>query len=307
MLRALGIRGAQMLLTVLGIFAIMFFLVRVSGDPVALILGPSATTDQIEALRQSMGLDRPLLVQFAQELGRALTLDFGVSIRGGQDALSLALDRLWVSLELVLGAFVFAVSIAIPLGVVAAVWRHSWLSDVLMSVTFLGQALPIFLTGPLLIILFSVEWQVLPTSGWDDPADRVLPVVTLGLVLMAKLARVTRAQMIEMLDQDFVRTARSKGLSPARVVLVHGLRNALVPIVTVIGTDLGQLVGSAVLTETIFAIPGIGQLLLQSALARDYPMLQAGVFLVAVIVIGLNLAADLLYRVLDPRVGRGQG
>lgn len=303
MLRVIGNRFAEMLITVFGILTILFFLVRVSGDPIALILGPSASTEQIEALRQSMGLDRPLAVQFLQELGQIARLDFGLSIRGGQDALVLALGRLWVSLELVTYAFIFAVSLAIPIGVIAAVRRNTWIDNLLMSFTFLGQALPIFFTGPLLVLFFAVQWQVLPTSGWDEPADRVLPVIALGIVLLAKLARVTRAQMIEILDQDYVRTARSKGLSSTRIVLVHAMRNALIPVVTVIGTDLGQLVGSAVLTETIFSIPGIGSMLLQSALARDYPMLQAGVFLVALIVIGLNLAADLLYRVLDPRIG----
>lgn len=302
MSRIILARLVQLCFTLLGVFVVLFAITRLSGDPVALLLGASATTEQIALLRGAMGLDRPLWQQFLGELGGALQLDFGQSLRGGQSALPLALSHLAVSLQLVAGALVFAVVMAVPIGVAAAVWPRSLISKLLMAGAFLGQAVPIFFSAPLLILLLGVSWQLLPTSGWETPAHAVMPVVALGLVLMAKVARVVRAQMLEVLAQDYVRTARSKGLSWSQIVLVHALRNAMVPTVTVIGADLGQLIGSAVLTESIFAVPGLGFMLLTAALARDYPMLQAGIFLTAVFVVALNLAADLICAALDPRI-----
>lgn len=300
-------RLVQLVVTLFGVFAVLFAITRLSGDPVALLLGANATTEQIALLRGAMGLDRPLAQQFVSELWGAVRLDFGHSFRGGQPALALALPHLAVSLQLVAGALVFAVACAIPMGVAAAVWPNAILARLLMATAFLGQAMPIFFSGPMLILLFAVIWQILPTSGWDGPLHMVLPVLALGLILMAKVARVVRAQMLEVLSQDYVRTARSKGLSRRAVVLGHALRNALVPTVTVIGADLGQLIGSAVLTESIFAVPGLGQMLLNAALARDYPLLQAGIFLTAVFVVALNLATDLLCAALDPRIRGAEG
>ncbi|MGK7864943.1 ABC transporter permease [Falsiroseomonas sp. E2-1-a4] len=302
MSRIILARLVQLCFTLLGVFAVLFAITRLSGDPVALLLGPSATTEQIALLRGAMGFDRPLWQQFLGELQGALQLDFGQSLRGGQAALPLAFTHLAVSLQLVAGALVFAVVMAVPIGVAAAVWPRSLVSRLLMAVAFLGQAVPIFFSAPLLILLLGVSWQLLPTSGWESPAHAVMPVVALGLGLMAKVARVVRAQMLEVLAQDYVRTARSKGLSLTQIVLVHALRNSMVPTVTVIGADLGQLIGSAVLTETIFAVPGLGFMLLTAALARDYPLLQAGIFLTAVFVVALNLAADLICAALDPRI-----
>lgn len=295
-------RLVQLVFTLFGVFAVLFVITRASGDPVALLLGPSATTEQIALLRAAMGLDRPIIEQFIRELWGAVRLDFGQSFRGGQPALGLAVSHLGVSLQLVAGALVFAVALAIPIGVASAVWPRSFLAKLLMSAAFFGQAVPIFFSGPILILLFAVAWGLLPTSGWDSFAHMVLPVVALGSILMAKVARVVRAQMLEVLSQDYIRTARSKGLSRGAVVLTHALRNAMVPTVTVIGADLGQLIGSAVLTESIFAVPGLGQMLLTAALARDYPLLQAGIFLTAVFVVTLNLFTDLLCAALDPRI-----
>lgn len=307
MSRIILARLVQLAFTLLGVFAVLFAITRLSGDPVALLLGPSATTDQITLLRAAMGLDRPLWQQFASELSGALRLDFGQSLRGGQDALPLAVSHLIVSLQLVAGSLVFAVVAAVPIGVAAATWPHSVLSRLLMTGAFLGQAVPIFFSGPLLILLLGVTWQVLPTSGWGSPAHAVMPVIALGLVLMAKVARVVRAQMLEVLAQDYIRTARSKGLSRSQVILVHALRNSMVPTTTVIGADLGQLIGSAVLTESIFAVPGLGFMLLTAALARDYPLLQAGIFLTAVFVVAMNLVADLVCAALDPRIRGAEG
>jgi len=302
MARILASRLVQLGVTLLGIMTILFLMLRASGDPAQLLAGPDASSEQIAALRHAMGLDRPLWLQFLAELARLVTLDFGLSFRAGTPAFPLVLDRLAVSLELTGLALALAVVAALPTGVAAAAWPRSMASRALMALCLVGQALPIFWTGPLLILLFAVSWRLLPTSDWTSPAHMVLPSVALALALIAKLARVTRAQMIEALAQDFVRTARAKGLRPRIVLLRHGLRNALIPVVTVIGAELGALVGSAVLTETIFAIPGLGLAILQAALARDYPVVNAGVFLVAGTVVGLNTLVDLAYLWLDPRL-----
>jgi peptide/nickel transport system permease protein len=302
MFRIILQRGVQLLVTLLGITTVLFFLLRLSGDPVAVLLGPNATTEQIETMRKAMGLDQPLLVQYGVELRRLAVLDFGRSIRGGQDALLLMTDRLWVSLQLTGCALLLAWFAALPVGIISAVRRYSPVSHMLMSLTFVGQAMPIFWTGPLLILLFAVTWHLLPTSGWQTLAHVILPAVTLGSVLMAKMARITRSRMLEVLDQDYIETARSKGLSETRVIFIHALKNALIPVVTIMGSELGQLIGSAVLTESIFAIPGLGFSIIGAALARDYPLVQAGVFLVAIVVVLLNAAVDLVYLRLDPRI-----
>lgn len=291
-------------ITLLGIWTILFFVIRLSGDPIAVLMGPSASTEQIEAMRRDMGLDRNLLTQYAFELKRMLALDFGRSIRGGQSALDLALSRLPVSLGLTFSAMLVAVGLAIPIGILAAARREGRGARVLLGLTFVGQAMPIFWTGPLLILGFAVTWQLLPAAGWGTLPQAVLPIVTLASVLMAKLARLVRAEMLDVLAQDYVRTARAKGLAERTIVLVHGARNAMIPVVTVIGAELGQLVGAAVLTESIFAIPGIGDMLLNAALARDYPMVQAGVFVITVVVVGINMLVDTAYALIDPRIRR---
>jgi peptide/nickel transport system permease protein len=294
----------QLAVTLAGITTILFFLIRASGDPTQLLLGPDATREQIEALRAALGLDRPLLEQFAAEMLRIAQLDFGKSLRAARPAIELVLDRLWISLQLTFAALGFAVACAIPIGVAAAAAPRSWLARGLMALSFVGQALPIFWTGPILILLFAVTWRVLPTSDWTTPAHMILPTITLGSVLMAKLARIVRAQMLEVLEQDYIRTARAKGVPAFAVIVKHALRNTLIPVVTVIGAELGALVGAAVLTESIFAIPGLGATILNAALARDYPVLQAGVFVVAVVVVLINAAVDLAYVWLDPRTRR---
>jgi peptide/nickel transport system permease protein len=281
---------------------VLFFVIRLSGDPVALLMGPSATTGQIEAMRRDLGLDKPLAAQYVLELQRMATLDFGRSIRGGQPALDLAWSRLATSLQLTFSAMLLSVLLALPVGIAAAAWRERRVAKLLLALTFLGQALPIFWTGPVLILLFAVTWQLLPAAGWQSPAHVVLPVLTLASVLMAKLARLVRAEMLDVLSQDYIRTARGKGLDESTVVLIHGARNALIPAVTVIGAELGQLVGAAVLTESIFAIPGLGDMLLNAALARDYPLVQAGVFVITLVVVGINAVVDVAYTFIDPRV-----
>lgn len=295
-------RVAELVITLVGIWTVLFFVIRLSGDPIALLMGPGANTEQIEAMRRDLGLDQSLAVQYLLELKRMATLDFGRSIRGGQSALDLAWPRLATSLQLTLSAMVVSVLLAIPVGIAAAAWRERRITQVLLSLTFFGQALPIFWTGPILILLFAVTWQILPAAGWQSPAHFILPVVTLASVLMAKLARLVRAEMLEVLSQDYIRTARSKGLRERTVIFVHGARNAMIPVITVIGAELGQLIGAAVITENIFAIPGLGDMILNAALARDYPLVQAGVFVITLLVVGINVAVDVAYTFIDPRV-----
>lgn len=295
-------RLLELVITLIGIWTVLFFVIRLSGDPVALLMGPGATGAQIEAMRADLGLDQPLAAQYLLELKRMATLDFGRSIRGGQPALDLAWSRLVVSLELTGSAMLVAVLLAIPVGIIAAAWRERKMAQLLLALTFLGQALPIFWSGPMLILLFAVTWQLLPVSGWQSLAHSVLPVATLASVLLAKLARMVRAEMLEVLGQDYMRTARSKGLGRGTILLTHGARNAMIPVVTVMGAEFGQLVGAAVLTESIFAIPGLGDMLLNAALARDYPLVQAGVFVITLVVVGVNAAVDIAYTFIDPRV-----
>ena len=302
MTRLLLRRLLELVITLVGIWTVLFFVIRLSGDPVALLMGPGATAAQIESMRADLGLDRPLAAQYLLELKRMATLDFGRSIRGGQRALDLAWSRLAVSLQLTTSAMLVAVLLAIPVGVIAAAWRERRMAQLLLALTFLGQALPIFWTGPMLILLFAVTWQLLPVAGWQSLAHGVLPVTTLASVLLAKLARMMRAEMLDVLGQDYIRTARGKGLDRGTILLVHGARNAMIPVVTVMGAEFGQLVGAAVLTESIFAIPGLGDMLLNAALARDYPLVQAGVFVITLVVVGVNAAVDVAYTFIDPRV-----
>jgi ABC-type dipeptide/oligopeptide/nickel transport system permease component len=302
MIRLLLRRSLELVLTLVGIWTVLFFVIRLSGDPIALLMGPEASSAQIESMRADLGLDRPLVAQYGIELKRMATLDFGRSIRGGQLALGLAWSRLAVSLQLTFLAMLVAVMLALPVGIIAAAWRERRIAQLLLAATFLGQALPIFWTGPMLILLFSVTWQLLPVAGWQTPSHAVLPVLTLASVLLAKLARMVRAEMLNVLNQDYIRTARSKGLREDTIILVHAARNALIPVVTVIGAEFGQLVGAAVLTESIFAIPGIGDMLLNAALARDYPVVQAGVFVITLVVVTVNAAVDAAYSFIDPRV-----
>lgn len=302
MTRLLLRRLLELVITLVGIWTVLFFVIRLSGDPIALLMGPGASSGQIEAMRTDLGLDQSLAAQYLLELKRMAALDFGRSIRGGQLALDLAWSRLAVSLQLTLCAMLVALLLALPVGIIAAAWRERRVAQLLLAITFLGQALPIFWTGPMLILVFSVAWQLLPVAGWQTLSHAVLPVVTLASVLLAKLARMVRAEMLDVLEQDYIRTARSKGLHRGTIILVHGARNAMIPVVTVIGAEFGQLVGAAVLTESIFAIPGIGDMLLNAALARDYPVVQAGVFVITLVVVGVNAAVDVAYSFIDPRV-----
>jgi len=284
--------------------AVVFALLQLSGDPAYVLLAPEATPEQRAAFRAQYGLDQPLPVQYARYLARVVQGDFGQSFSFQAPALEVALQRLPATLELTLAAMTLAVLLAIPAAVIAALWRGRLFDRALMAVTLAGQSVPTFWLGMMMIIVAAVHFRVLPASGRGGWSHLVMPAVALALWLMALLARVTRSEMLEALEQDYVRTARAKGLAESAIAARHALKNALLPIVTVLGLQFGGLLGGAVMTETVFAWPGVGTLILDAILKKDFPVVLAGVMVVAAGFIVVNLVLDLLYSALDPRIRR---
>lgn len=280
---------------------VVFVVMRLSGDPVPLLLPPDAPRSEIFRVRAELGLDRPLPVQYAVFVGNVLRGDFGRSIHFRQPALQVVLGYLPATLELGLTAFVLAALVALPIGVLSAVRRNSVIDQAAMGLALVGQSAPTFFIGILLILIVSLKLGLLPTSGRGDWHNLALPALTLGAFAMASIARLTRSAVLEVLRADYVRTARAKGVSEALVVAKHTLKNAAVPIVTITGLQFGTLLGGAVVTETVFAWPGIGRLAIQSIYNRDYPVVQCTVFLSALLFIVINFCIDLLYGLLDPR------
>ena len=281
---------------------VVFVVMRLSGDPVPLLLPPDAPTSEIMRVRHELGLDRSLPVQYAVFIGNALRGDFGRSIHFRQPALDVVRGYLGASVELGLTAFVFAALAAVPIGLISALRRNSLIDHAAMAVALVGQAAPTFFLGILFILLLSLKADLFPTGGRGTARNLVLPALTLGAFAMASIARLTRSAVLEVLRADYIRTARAKGLAEVLVVVKHTLRNAALPIVTITGLQFGTLLGGAVVTETVFAWPGIGRLAIQSIYNRDYPVVQCTVFLSAVMFIVINFAIDLLYGALDPRV-----
>jgi ABC-type dipeptide/oligopeptide/nickel transport system permease component len=289
-------------LVTVGVVTLVFVALRMSGDPAASMLPGDASVDELRDLRRTLGLDRPLHAQYVAFLGSAVRGDFGESFRHQQPAFGLVLERLPATLELAFAALLLAVVVALPLGIVAALYRGRAVDMVAMGFAVVGQATPYFWMGIMLILVVSVELGWLPTSGRGGWRHLILPAVTLGTHFAASIARLTRTAMLEVLNQNFVTTARAKGLGEWRVILAHALKNAAVPVVTLIGLQFGTLLGGAVVTETIFAWPGVGRLAVQSIFVRDYPVVQAGVLVLALVFVGINLLVDLLYGTLDPRI-----
>ncbi|WP_025322839.1 nickel ABC transporter permease [Deferrisoma camini] len=286
----------------LGISVISFFFIRLSGDPVMLLLPQDATMQEIEEMRERLGLNDPLPVQYARFLGNAIQGDLGESLYYHTPALGLILERLPASLELAVAAMGIALAVAVPLGILSAVKRGSLLDLGSMVAALFGLSMPHFWLGIMMILLFSVKLGWLPTSGRGTWAQLVMPAVSLGMGLMAMFARLTRSVMLEILGLDYVRTARAKGLRERVVIGKHALKNALIPLVTVAGMQFGFLIGGTVIIETVFAWPGVGRLVVQSIFNRDYPLVQASVLVLAVIFVLVNLLVDLLYVYLDPRI-----
>lgn len=306
MARYIAQRLLGLLIVVLGVATVVFFAIRIAGDPVALLVGQNATAEDIERLRRSLGLDQPLLVQYARFLQGAVTLDLGDSLRYRQPVTDLIGAALPTTIQLTVAAMALAVIVALPTGILAALRPGSFMDLGAMSVAVLGQAMPVFWLGILLILVFSVGLRWFPTGGWGSPEHFVLPTIALGTYATARISRLVRSGMVEVLSQDYIRTARSKGLTEGRVVLRHALKNAAIPVVTVIALEFGALLGGAVITETIFAVPGLGRLAVSSVFTRDYPVVQGVVFVAAIAVSVVNLSVDLLYTYLDPRIRLGQ-
>ncbi|MCC6309397.1 MAG: ABC transporter permease [Trueperaceae bacterium] len=300
--RFLVSRLAQAAFVLLGVSFTVFALSHLSGDPVSLMVGPTATQADIDALRRSMNLDRPFFSQYVAFLGGVLRGDFGTSLWQHQPAIGLVLERFPYTIQLAAAALLLALLVAVPLGILSAVFRNSFLDRLAIGTSLVGQSVPGFWLGLLLILLFSVTLRLLPTGGSGSLKHLILPAVTLASFTMGRIARLVRTNMLEVLGSDSLRTARAKGLREFTVVIKHGLRNAAIPIVTLIGLDASALLGGAVITETIFAWPGLGRLVVQAISQRDFPLVQAATLCIAVIVVGVNLLVDLSYSLLDPRV-----
>ena len=295
-------RLAQAVLVLLGVSFVVFFILYLTGDPALLLLPPDATAEDIRNFRQAMGFNDPFIVQYGRFLGGALRGNFGQSVRHGEPAFPLVVERLPATFQLSGAALLVALVLAIPAGVVSAVRRNTAVDYVATVVALLGQSMPTFWLGIMLILIFSVQFNVLPSSGRGGLEHLVLPAVTLGLFTTARITRLTRSGMLEVLNQDYIRTARAKGVSVRPIVWKHAFKNAAIPIVTIVGIELGTLLGGSVITETIFAWPGVGRLSVQAIYNRDYPVVQAAVFLLASTFVLVNLVVDLLYTYLDPRI-----
>jgi len=285
-----------------GILLISFLLTHLSGDPTDLILTPDTPDSVREEFRRIHGLDQPIWVQFYQFSVRAVQGDFGNSLRFNQPAVDLVFERLAATGELALAAMLIAIAIGIPAGVVAAYRRNSPIDLSIRAVTMFGLAVPSFYLGVIFIVVFAVWLRWLPSGGRGTLLHLILPATVLAVDQLALIARTTRSCMLDVLNQDYVRTARSKGLGEGWVIWGHSLRNAFIPVLTVIGLQFGILLGGVVVTETVFSWPGVGRLAVQAIYARDFPVVQATVMLFAVIFVAVNLIVDLLYALLDPRI-----
>jgi peptide/nickel transport system permease protein len=291
-------------------FCVFSLLYIAPGDPAAIIAGDQATPADVERIRASLGLDRPFLVRFGEWLWQILHGDLGTSIFTNLPVSHMIAQRIEPTISLMLLAIVFAVAVAIPLGVLAA-WKHgSWIDQAVMVLAVFGFSTPVFVVGYLLAYVFALQFNWLPVQGFNSISTGIvpflrnmaLPTLALGLVFIALLARITRATMLDVLNQDYVRTAKAKGVGQRAVLFVHALKNAAVPIITVIGNGVALLIGGAVLTESVFAIPGLGRLTLDAILRRDYPVIQGVVLLFSFSYVVVNLLVDLAYTLFDPRI-----
>ena len=302
MLKHIAARLAQAVLAVFGVLTIVFFVMRLSGDPTLLLVPEGATAEQIAALRHELGFDRPMLVQYAAYIADLTRFDLGESLVQRAPVFGIVAERIPYTVALALGALVVALGIGIPAGLAMAIWRGSVIERGLAGFVLAGQSLPTFWSGILLILLFGVNLGWLPTSGADSLASLVMPSIALGALTMSTFARMTRIAVLDELSRDYVAAARARGLSLGAVVARHVLRNAAIPVVTVAALEVGNLLAGAVIVETVFAWPGIGQLAMQSISARDFLIVQAVVLFVSLVYVGMNLVADLAYAVIDPRI-----
>jgi peptide/nickel transport system permease protein len=297
-------RVGRGVLTLWIVVTAVFFGLRLTGDPVVLLLGSDAPTEAYDRMRAKLGLDAPAPVQYVRYLGLAAAGDFGDSLRERRPAAAVVLERLPATLELAAAALLLAICLGVPAGVLAALHRNGPLDRALMAVAFVGQSVPAFFLGIVLILAFSLWLRLLPSGGRGSWQQLLMPALTLSTYGIASLARLSRSAVLEVLHQDYVRSARAKGLRERRVLFAHVLRNATIPVVTVLGLQVGLAISGAVVTETVFAWPGMGRLIAGAVFSRDYPVIQFAVLLIAASVVAVNVVVDLLYGVLDPRVRR---
>ncbi len=296
-------------MAIVGLF--VFGLLRLApGDPAAIIAGDLATTQDIEGIREKLGLNAPFHVQFGRWVGQLLRGDLGVSIFSNVPVTRLIGQRVEPTLLLTTTTLVLAIVVAVPMGIIAAWKAGSWIDHAMMVLAVIGFSCPVFVLGYLLIYAFSVQLQLLPVQGYVSPSRGLgvalrsiaLPTVTLGVVYIALIARMTRATLLEVLGEDYIRTANAKGLGPGTVLIAHALKNAAVPIVTTIGVGVALLIGGAVITESVFAIPGLGRLVVDAILRRDYPIIQGVILIFSAAYVAINLVVDIVYTLLDPRI-----
>lgn len=295
-------RVIRAIVVVIGVSFISFAVLFLSGDPTDTMVGEDWTIEEVQKLRKEMGLDRPWIVQYLGYVSRAVRGDFGESLRYRQPAFELIAERVPATLELALVALVLSVVLALPLGILSASKRGSVYDHGGMIFALFGQSMPVFWLGLMLILIFGVHLKWLPVSGRGGIEKLILPAITLATYSLARNTRVIRSSMLEVLGQDYIRTARAKGLTDMIVVYVHALKNSLIPVVTIIGLEFGHLLGGAVIVETIFAWPGIGRLMIQAVYTKDFPLVQSSVTITALIFVSLNIAVDFVYSYLDPRV-----
>jgi ABC-type dipeptide/oligopeptide/nickel transport system permease component len=302
-LRFLARRIVLTIPVLFGVATLVFSLIHlIPGDPARAMLGESASDADVAQLRSRLGLDRPLIEQYGMFLRGAVRGDFGRSLRTGEPVTTQILDRMPATIELAGAAMLVAIGFAIPLGIVAAVWRGTAIDHAATTIALTGISIPNFWLGPLLALVFAIEFGWLPVSGRGTPAHLILPAISLGAALAAILARMTRATLLEELREQYVLAARARGASRFRAVLRHAFRNSLIPVVTLIGLQFGAVLTGAVITETVFSWPGVGRLLIQSISFRDYPIVQGCILLIAATYVAMNLLTDLFYGVLDPRI-----
>jgi ABC-type dipeptide/oligopeptide/nickel transport system permease component len=302
MAKYLGRRVLQAIGVVFGVLTLVFVLIQLTGDPITMMVPGDLSAEDLARMKATFGLDQPLPVQYVKFMTNAFTGDFGLSFRYQLPAMGTVLERLPATIELGLTALAVGVIAGVLLGVIAATRRNTWLDNATMMLALIGQAVPHFWLGIMLALLFAVELQLLPTTGYGGWRYLILPAFTLALGPMARFARLTRSSMLEVLSQDFVRTARAMGFPERIVTYRYALKNALITPLTMVGLEVGTLLGGSVVVETIYAWPGIGRLVVQAILARDFPVVLSVVFLVAVTYVVTNLLVDLFYSFVDPRV-----
>ena len=295
-------RALQGVVVLFGVSLFSFLLIFLAGDPASGLAQPDWTREQVDALRRELGLDRPLVVQYGEFVGRAARGDLGQSFRQRRPVADLISERIAATLELAATAFVLSILVGLPLGILAAVYRDRWIDQASSVVALGAQAVPTFWLGIMLIVVFAVELRWFPVSGRGTWAHLVLPTITLATYSIARNARLVRSSLLDVIDQDYVRTARAKGLAGHVVVLKHALRNALLPVLTVMGLDLGALLSGAVITEMVFAWPGVGRLIVNAVASRDLPLVQGSVLLVGCVFVVVNVLVDLTYALVNPRM-----